>query len=73
MRRLERWSSDAALLVRYLELGGSVPKVSVVVPNYNHARYLRQRLDSIYAQSFTDFEVILLDNASTDESVDIFE
>jgi len=30
-------------------------------------------LDSIYAQSFTDFEVILLDNASTDESVDIFE
>lgn len=47
------------------------PRVSVIVPNYNHARLLRRRLDSIYGQTFDDFEVILLDDSSTDESVDI--
>jgi glycosyltransferase involved in cell wall biosynthesis len=44
------------------------PKVSVVVPNYNHALYLRQRLDSIINQEFQDFEVIILDDVSTDNS-----
>ena len=43
-------------------------KVSVVVPNFNHARFLRRRLDSILEQSYQDFEIILLDDASTDES-----
>jgi GT2 family glycosyltransferase len=46
----------------------SNPKVSVVVPNYNHARYLRQRLDSIFRQTFQDFEVILMDDCSSDAS-----
>lgn len=47
------------------------PRVSVIVPNYNHARYLRQRLDSIYAQDYRNFEVILLDDCSTDGSREI--
>jgi glycosyltransferase involved in cell wall biosynthesis len=47
------------------------PKVSVVVPNYNHAHYLQQRLDSIVNQEFQDFEVIVLDDASTDNSREI--
>jgi glycosyltransferase involved in cell wall biosynthesis len=47
------------------------PRVSVVVPNYNHARYLRQRLDSIRNQTYQDFELIVLDDASTDESAAI--
>src|SRR6266403_3876930 len=47
------------------------PRVSVVVPNYNHARFLRQRLDSIVGQTFQDFELILLDDCSTDESQSI--
>jgi len=47
------------------------PRVSVIVPNYNHAPYLEQRLDSIYGQTFDDFEVILLDDASSDGSPDI--
>ena len=50
-----------------------MPKVSVIVPNYNHARFLRQRIDSILAQSFQDFELILLDDCSTDESRTILE
>lgn len=45
-----------------------MPKVSVIVPNYNHARFLRQRIDSILAQTFQDFELILLDDCSTDDS-----
>ncbi len=48
-----------------------MPKLSVIVPNYNHSQYLKERLDSIFHQTFQDFEVILLDDASTDDSVDI--
>lgn len=46
-------------------------KVSVIMPNYNHAPYLKERLDSILAQDYPEFEVILLDDASTDESATI--
>ena len=46
----------------------ALPTVSVIVPNYNHARFLRQRIDTILAQTFQDFELILLDDCSTDES-----
>ena len=49
------------------------PKVSVIVPNYNHAPYLRQRLDSILNQTFRDFEMIVLDDASTDNSREIIQ
>lgn len=47
------------------------PLVSIIVPCYNHAAFLHARLDSIYNQSYKNFEVILLDDASTDASVDI--
>jgi glycosyltransferase involved in cell wall biosynthesis len=47
------------------------PKVSVIVPNYNHCRYLAERLDSILNQTFGDFEVIVLDDASTDASHEV--
>ena len=50
-----------------------MPKVSVIVPNYNHARFLPQRLYSIFNQTFQDFEVILLDDCSTDNSREIIE
>jgi glycosyltransferase involved in cell wall biosynthesis len=42
--------------------------VSVIIPNYNHARFLRRRIESVLRQTFQDFEVILLDDGSTDES-----
>lgn len=48
-------------------------KVSVIVPNYNYARYLPIRLESILNQTFKDFELILLDDASTDNSIQILE
>lgn len=43
-------------------------KVSIVIPVYNTAHYLPNCLDSIVAQTFTDFEVILVDDGSTDQS-----
>lgn len=49
------------------------PLVSIIVPNYNHARFLRQRIDSILRQEYTNYELILLDDASTDESREIME
>lgn len=49
------------------------PLVSIIVPNYNHARFLKQRIESILQQDFTDYELILLDDASTDESREIME
>lgn len=45
------------------------PEVSVLIPSYNHARFLRECLDSILAQTFRDFEVVIVDDGSTDESV----
>lgn len=48
-------------------------KVSVIVPNYNYARYLSIRIESILKQSFQDFELILLDDASTDNSIQVLE
>jgi glycosyltransferase involved in cell wall biosynthesis len=48
-----------------------MPKVSVIVPSYRHAAYLRQRLDSIIHQTFSDFELILLDDNSPDHSREI--
>jgi glycosyltransferase involved in cell wall biosynthesis len=45
-----------------------MPIVSVIVPNYNHARFLRKRIDTILGQTFQDFELILLDDCSTDDS-----
>jgi glycosyltransferase involved in cell wall biosynthesis len=48
-----------------------MPLVSVIVPNYNHELYLTQRIESILNQTFKDYELILLDDASTDSSLDI--
>lgn len=47
------------------------PLISVIVPNYNHEKFLRQRLTSIFDQSFKDFEVILMDDSSIDNSLEI--
>lgn len=44
------------------------PKVSVVVPVYNAEKYLKECIDSILAQTFTDFELLLIDDGSTDGS-----
>lgn len=49
------------------------PKVSIIIPNYNHKIFLEERLHSIFNQTFQDFEVIILDDASDDGSAKILE
>ena len=49
------------------------PLVSVIIPNYNHARYLPERLESVLEQTYQNFEVIILDDCSTDNSRDVIE
>ena len=45
-----------------------MPKLSVIVPVYNTEKYLRECIDRILAQTFTDFELILVNDGSTDGS-----
>lgn len=51
----------------------ATPLVSVIVPNYNYAAYLPQRIGSILGQTLQDFELILLDDASSDDSRAVIE
>jgi glycosyltransferase involved in cell wall biosynthesis/SAM-dependent methyltransferase len=49
------------------------PLVSVIVPNYNHARFLPERLNSILKQEVQNIEILLLDDASDDHSLSLLE
>ena len=51
----------------------AMPLISIIVPNYNHAAYLPERLQSILDQTYTHTELIILDDASTDDSVQIIK
>ena len=51
----------------------TTPKISVCMPMFNASRYLRECIDSILAQTFTDFELLIADDGSTDNSVEIVE
>ena len=44
------------------------PKISIIVPSYNHASFLQERFESIFNQTYTNFELIILDDASQDGS-----
>jgi glycosyltransferase involved in cell wall biosynthesis len=52
-------------------LGINYKKVSAIVPNYNYANYLTDRFDSILFQTYPLYELIILDDASTDQSVSV--
>lgn len=47
--------------------------VSVIIPNYNGAKYIQECLHSLYNQTYKHFEVIIIDNASSDESCELIE
>ena len=49
----------------------SNPTVSVIIPVYNAQEGIKQCMDSLLNQSFTDFEIILLNDGSTDNSLEI--
>lgn len=47
--------------------------ISVIIPNFNHEQYLNQRIDSVLNQTYQNFEIIILDDCSTDGSKKIIE
>ena len=51
----------------------SNPTVSVIIPVYNAQEGIKQCLDSLLNQSFTDFEIILLNDGSTDNSLEVIK
>lgn len=52
---------------------GNSPLVSIVLPMYNAAKYIKECVDSILAQTYSDFELLIIDDGSTDDSVKIVE
>jgi glycosyltransferase involved in cell wall biosynthesis len=50
-----------------------LPKISIIIVTFNAARFLRESLDSIYRQEYANLEIIIIDGASTDGTVDIIK
>jgi glycosyltransferase involved in cell wall biosynthesis len=48
-----------------------VPRVSILIPSYNHAPFLKIGLEGVLAQTFEDWEVVLVDDGSTDQSLEV--
>lgn len=46
-------------------------RVAVVIPSYNHDKYIAQCFDSVFAQTFSDFEIFVTDDGSTDDTVEV--
>jgi len=51
--------------------GNALPRVSIIIPSYNHERFVSRAIESALAQTYQDFEIVITDDASTDGSVDI--
>jgi glycosyltransferase involved in cell wall biosynthesis len=62
------WTLLGELSKDIAHLNGSEPLVSVVIPSYNYGRYLSEAIESVLSQGIDDLELVILDNASTDET-----
>lgn len=63
--------ADEETVPRHAHAEAQLPLISFIVVNYNYGRFLRQCVDSIFAQSYPVIECIVVDNKSTDESRDV--
>ncbi len=64
------WVSTA-IAADVIAVRGTAPLLSVIVPAYNYGRYLRQCVQSVLDQGVADLEILVLDNASTDETYEV--
>lgn len=48
-----------------------MPKVSVIIPSYNHSKYITQAIQSVLNQTYQDFEIVIVDDGSSDNSVEV--
>lgn len=51
----------------------ATPLISVCIPAYNHAKYVRAALESVLSQDFGDFEIVITDDCSTDGTAEVIE
>lgn len=65
--------SNGSISIRKIINTMSAPFFSIIIPAYNREDYIEQCLDSVFAQSFNDYEIIVVDDGSTDRTVDILE
>ena len=47
------------------------PKISVLIPTYNYARFLGEAIESVLSQDFRDFELLIVDDCSTDNTIEV--
>ncbi|WP_299285168.1 glycosyltransferase [uncultured Mucilaginibacter sp.] len=50
-----------------------MPKVSIIIPTFNRAAYLKKAIESIFLQDYTDYEIIVTDNSSTDNTEEVIK
>jgi len=51
----------------------TMPKVSICIPTYNRKKYLKETLDSVFAQTYKDYEIVIVDDGSTDGTEEIIK
>lgn len=73
MKDQERILTSNASSYRTVVLHSSLPLLSFVVVNYNYGRFLRACVESIMSQTYSNFECVVIDNASTDDSYSVLE
>src|ERR1035437_3509693 len=56
---------------KFMDQNINQPKVSVILPVYNGERYLKDAIDSVLNQTFTDFELIVINDGSRDQSLEV--
>lgn len=71
-QKIEKDYDFSSYIVKLLELTkNDIIKVSVVIPNYNYVEYLESRIQSVLSQTYPIYEIIFLDDNSTDASIEV--